>query len=322
MVQIVLIGIGAGLAAALLFASIVSGLLISLVLFYLAPLPIMIVALGWSHWSGLIAALVAAAGLAASLKDNLFLAFLLGIGLPAWWLSYLTLLARPVATAGGVRLEWYPVGRLVIWGAILSFLVVTAALLAIGQTEETIRAELRSVFETVLRRPNSSLAAPPLADYDGRIDAFVTVAPLVAAVSITGINLAMLWLSARIVKLSNRLRRPWPDIAAMNFPPAALAMFGAAIAGVLLAGVLGLLGMLAGVFAASLGASFTILGFAVLHTITRGMGVRAILLSTVYVAAVLIWPVSLLMTLLGLAETTFDIRGRIANRRGPPTLPT
>jgi hypothetical protein len=178
MVQIVLIGIGAGLAAALLFASIVSGLLISLVLFYLAPLPIMIVALGWSHWSGLIAALVAAAGLAASLKDNLFLAFLLGIGLPAWWLSYLTLLARPVATAGGVRLEWYPVGRLVIWGAILSFLVVTAALLAIGQTEETIRAELRSVFETVLRRPNSSLAAPPLADYDGRIDAFVTIAPL------------------------------------------------------------------------------------------------------------------------------------------------
>ena len=58
MTQIVLVGLGAGAAAALLFASVSSGALVSILLFYLAPLPILIAALGWSHWSGLIAAVV------------------------------------------------------------------------------------------------------------------------------------------------------------------------------------------------------------------------------------------------------------------------
>ena len=53
MMQIVLIGLGAGAAAALLFASVVSGSLAAVFLFYLAPLPILIAALGWSHWAGI-----------------------------------------------------------------------------------------------------------------------------------------------------------------------------------------------------------------------------------------------------------------------------
>ena len=60
MVQIVLIGLGAGVAAALLFASVVSGSFAAIFLFYLAPLPILIAALGWSQWAGLIAAASAA----------------------------------------------------------------------------------------------------------------------------------------------------------------------------------------------------------------------------------------------------------------------
>ena len=62
MMQIVLIGLGAGAAAALLFASVVSGSLAAIFLFYLAPLPILIAALGWSHWAGLIAAAFGRAG--------------------------------------------------------------------------------------------------------------------------------------------------------------------------------------------------------------------------------------------------------------------
>ena len=56
MMRMVFIGIGAGAAAALLFASVASGALLSILLFYLAPLPLMIAALGWSHWAGLIGA--------------------------------------------------------------------------------------------------------------------------------------------------------------------------------------------------------------------------------------------------------------------------
>ena len=45
MIAIVAIAIAAGAASALMFASIISGALISLVLFYLAPLPLMVAAM-------------------------------------------------------------------------------------------------------------------------------------------------------------------------------------------------------------------------------------------------------------------------------------
>ena len=46
MVHVVLIGISAGAATALLFASVASGSALSVPLFYLAPLPILIAAIG------------------------------------------------------------------------------------------------------------------------------------------------------------------------------------------------------------------------------------------------------------------------------------
>ena len=47
MTTTILIALAAALASATMFASIASGAVLSLVLFYLAPLPLMVVALGW-----------------------------------------------------------------------------------------------------------------------------------------------------------------------------------------------------------------------------------------------------------------------------------
>jgi hypothetical protein len=55
--QIALVGIGAGATSALMFASVASGSVLSIALFYVAPLPIMIAALRWSDWAAMIAAL-------------------------------------------------------------------------------------------------------------------------------------------------------------------------------------------------------------------------------------------------------------------------
>jgi len=320
MMQAALIGVSAGAATALLFASVASGSALSVPLFYLAPLPILIAAMGWSHWAALIAAVVASASLAAVFGTFFFIAFMLGIGLPAWWLGYLALLARPAtgATTGG--LEWYPVGHLVFWAAIIGAAIVIAGMLTLGSDLESFRNSLRAGLERMLKFParapsNPDAAAPDGSESSRLIDILVAVLPPAAAVLAAITNVVNLWLAERIVKVSGRLRRPPPDLPAMQFPVYAPALVGAAVVASLLPGIVG---TSAGVLAASLLMAYAILGFAVLHMITRGMGARPFTLSGIYAAVFVFgWPV-LVMSLLGLADTAFDLRGRAARRRGPP----
>jgi hypothetical protein len=304
MIQIVLVGLGAGAAAALLFASVVSESLAAVFLFYLAPLPIMIAALGWSHIAGLIAA--ASATAAVAVLSGVFFVAVPVIAFGAWWLGYLALLARPAVNGGGGALEWYPVGRLVLWAAVLGTLIVAAAVPNFGTDQESLQAALRKTYERILRD-------------QALIDVLVVAVPPAAAVFSTVTNVFNLWLAARAVKISGRLKRPWPDLTALTLPPSSSALLAAAIAGSFLPD---LAGVLAGVLAASLLMAFAILGFAVLHAITRGMRARIVMLTALYAAAIVLgWPV-LAMAVLGLAEILLNIRSRVARKRGPPTLRT
>jgi hypothetical protein len=313
MTQLILIGIAAGAATAVLFASVASGSLFSVLLFYLAPLPILIAALGWSHWAALVAAVFASISLAAVFGPFLFAAFLLGIGLPAWWLGYLALLARPTGQPEPNDMEWYPVGHLVVWSAILGALIVIAALLNFGIAEEGFRAALRSGLERVLKM--QARAKEQSVDINRLIDFLVIALPPAAAVLTTITNVLNLWLASRVVSVSGRLKRPQPDLTEMQFPSYAPLLTGAVIAGSFLPGFVG---TASGVLAASLLMAYAILGFAVLHNITRGVGSRILLLGGAYASVLVLgWP-ALLMMMLGLADAALDIRGRAAKRRGPP----
>jgi hypothetical protein len=328
MVQLFLIGIAAGAASALLLASFFSGSPLAVLLATIAPLPILIAAIGWNHLAGLIAAVVAAAALVAAaavlvvINGLLFVSFLVAVGLPAWWLGYLALLARPGAQPG--ELEWYPVGRLVVWAAVLGAAVVTVAILNFGMDAETNRAGLRRAFEHIIRvhqgmPADAPLQIPGVSDPHRFVDLLVLTVPPTAAVFSTITNLINLWLAARITKVSGRLQRPWPDLAAMRFPPVVAGGLAAVIAGSFLPG---LVGIIAGVFAATLLMAFAVLGFAIVHKVTAGMNGRGFILAGVYAAVALIrWPV-LVMVLLGLVDAVFDIRGYFANKRGPPAPST
>lgn len=322
MVQIILIGIGAGAAAALLFASVASGAILSTFLFYLAPLPIMIAALGWSHWAGMLGALTAAAGLAVVLHQFFFLAFLFGVGAPGWWLGYLALLARPAENTAEAGLEWYPPGRLVFWAAILGALVIVAAIPQFGTDEISFRDALKSGLERVFRVQTGTLAGEPLQlpglrEPNMLFDFLALVIPPAAAAVTTSTLAFNLWLAGRVVKMSGRLLRPWPDLAAMKLPSYAPGVLAAAVAGSFMPG---LAGVVAGLFAATLLLAYAMLGFAVLHALTRAVRSRAVALAGVYGAvAVFGWPL-LLITLLGLADAAFDLRRRAA-KPGPPAGP-
>src|SRR5258708_16976310 len=123
MLPTILIALAAGCASALMFASIISGALFSLVLFYLAPLPLMVASLGWGPLSATIGGISAATGLGAIFGLPYCIAFVLTVALPAWWLWHLALLGRPPANSASSGnaaspvapdLEWYPVGRILI----------------------------------------------------------------------------------------------------------------------------------------------------------------------------------------------------------------
>jgi hypothetical protein len=316
MVQIVLIGLGAGTAAALLFALVASGSLVALPLFYLAPLPILIVGLGWSHWAALIAGATAAALL--TIQGALVsLAFLVGVALPAWWLSHLALLARP--TPNGQ--EWYPVGRLVLWAAAVSALIVGAALLSIGTDAASLRETLHNAFETLLAGFTGEFEKPE--DAARLVDLMVMIVPAAAGAAMLIVTIINLWLAGRIVRTSGRLLRPWPSLPGMRFPVLAPAALGAAIAGVFLPD---LAGIAASALAAALMMAHVLLGLAVIHALTAGLAMRGLILGSVYAAILLFgrpvsWPI-LLIGLLGVAEALFDVRGLIARRRGGPAAPT
>ena len=319
MVQIALISVGAGAAAALLFASVASGSLLSVVLFYLSPLPIMIAALGWTHWAAAFAALGAALVLAAFFGGVFFFAFLAGCGLPGWWLGYLTMLARPGGGGNGSQpvLEWYPPGRLVLWSAGIAAAVVTLGIFNIGTDIEGFRSGLHKTLERLVafsaagtgQRDINSATAQRLLDF------LVIAIPPTAAVLATLTNVLNLWLAGRIVKFSGSLRRPWPELTALEFPwPAAVALG----ISVLMSFLGGLIGLIATVAAAAMLMAYGILGFAVLHTITRGMPSRAFVLGAAYGAVMVFgWPI-LALCLLGLADSVIGLRARLSQRRGPP----
>jgi hypothetical protein len=319
MMQFGLIGIGAGAAAALLFASVTSGSLLAVVVFYIAPRPLNIARPGWSHWSALIGAGLGAIAIASIFGSVFFFGFLASAGLPAWWLSYLAMLARPVAAGGNgaaPALEWYPPGRLVMWAAILAAVVVLVAIPNFGSDAEAFRTGMHAALAKVLGVEVGGQSAESQ-KADRLIEFLVIALPPAAAVLATITNLLNFWLAGRIVKFSGRLARPWPFIPAMTFPRGLMAAFAAAV---VVSFFGGLVGILAGVIAAGLLMAYGVLGFAVLHTITQGMNGRGFLLGGVYASVMVFgWPV-LALCVLGLIEAAIDLRGRIARTRAPPPM--
>jgi hypothetical protein len=320
MIMVVLIAIAAGCASALMFASIVSGALISLLLFYLAPLPLMVAGLGWGPLSATIGGIAAATGLGAIFGLPYCIAFVLTVALPAWWLGHLALLGRPIAngfpTGNGAApaapaLEWYPIGRILLWITGFAALTTMAALLTLGSDGATITGALKRGLLRILGPRNAASAG----ETEQWIDALVMIAPAAAAIVAMMTLTLNLWLAGRITATSGRLHRPWPDLKSAELPPMTLVALFVALA---LCFTGGLLAILAQIVSAALMMAYALTGFAVLHTLTLALKSRALWLSATYaIVMVFGWPV-LAMVALGVADAIFGFRQRYLQRRPPP----
>jgi hypothetical protein len=320
MIAIILIALAAGAASALMFASIVSGALISLLLFYLAPLPLMVAALGWGPLSATIGGIAAAIGLGAVFSLPYCIAFVVMVGLPAWWLGHLVMLGRPVANTGapaneaapaGPALEWYPVGRILLWIAGFAVLTTMGALLTLGTDATTITSTMQRAVLHILGLSDTASSG----EIGEWVEALVKVAPAAAAIFTTTTLTLNLWLAARITATSGRLHRPWPELKNAALPPITLAAMSAAI---VLCFVGGLIALTAQTVVAALLMAYALMGFAVLHTLTLALKNRALWLSCSYaIVVVFSWPL-LAVAALGLADAVFGLRQRFLRSRPPP----
>lgn len=316
-----LIALIAGAASALMFASIVSGALISLVLVYLAPLPLMLAAIAWGPLCGALGGLVATLVIAGALSPPLALGYGLAFALPAWWLGHLAMLGRPLASgiagsdAASLQVEWYPLGRILLWIAALATLLTAGSLYSLGSDASAISDAMRRGFAKIL----SLVSETTVTENDPRVGLMVAVIPVLVAASQMATLTLNLWLAAKVAAVSGRLHRPWPDLSGTSLPPMTLVALCVALAFSFFSGMTGILAV---VVTTVLMMAYALVGLAVLHTITRDLANRGFWLATAY-AILLMFSVSLvLLTALGLADAVFGFRERFLRNRQPPPLPT
>jgi hypothetical protein len=313
MIAILLIGTGAGLVSALLFAVVVTGSPLALFLSFVAPLPVFIAALGWNHRAGLVAAAVGGVVVALTFRWSAGVAFTLGWALPGWWLAYLALLGRPAADG---TVEWYPVGRLLLWLAGTAALITLIGIVALGNGDyDTFRATMRRVFTSFLRTHPD--AAAETGAGTGFIEGLLASLPFFIAASFTMILAANLWLAAKAVAISQRLLRPWPFLPLTAMPRAAIALM---LGGVVIGFAPGFVGALGLAVVGALAVAFALQGLAVLHDVSRGRPARVTVLIGAYFVAVFLSQIGLpVLALAGMADSAFGLRHRFGGGRPGPT---
>ncbi|MDX2158761.1 MAG: DUF2232 domain-containing protein [Hyphomicrobiaceae bacterium] len=308
MPQAMIVGVAAGIASALLFASAgAGGMGGRLLLFFLAPLPTYLAGLGWGSMAAAVAAVMSAIGAALFLGAKTGAIYLLGHGLPAVVLCHLALLNRASASDAGV--EWYPAGRVLAAATLVAAALAFVTIITIGADLETLRQLMREFLDTVILKQVPGLGTGKLTEVELGllVETMVYALPAGSAFLWLAGFVLNLWLAGRITHLSGRLARPWPDIPAMRFPPRfGLGLIASVGAAVLLSGYPGLL---AWGFVGAFFLAYTLMGLAFIHYATRGNPARPFLLWGVYFGLIVLntWA-ALIVALLAVLEPVLPWR--------------
>ncbi|MFV2091886.1 MAG: hypothetical protein ACC634_02260, partial [Hyphomicrobiales bacterium] len=330
----ILLGVGIGLTSFLLYASATQFSALALLLFYLAPLPIMLATLGWGRSVGIVSGVTAWIGVTAAIAPVAGITYLISVAAPSVFLALLAGMSRPVATPASLPATstdtadktstptpdksttgqaWYPLGRLVLWTVLWGIVTSAIALVWFSSGPEGLTGRIRALLDMFVQNPslpNAQNETPDALD-TATIDNIVAMMsrllfPAVATIwSLT--MLGNLWMTGKILLRSKRLQRPWPKIQAMNYPQMTGFAFIAALGATMMPGILGKFAI---IIAAGLGLALVLLGLAVVHALTTGLSTRSLVLVAVYSAMVLFaWP-ALLLAAVGLGELIFTLRAR------------
>jgi hypothetical protein len=309
-----LIGVGAGLASALLFYSAARGSpLLSTILLLLTPLPTLLAGLGWGWLPAAAGAVAGALVMAIAANFPFAVGYFVTLGLPAAIIAHLAYLSRPDPKDPNLR-EWYPAGRLVaglsLYGGALPVLVLPL----IGGSYEVLRAPMGEFFRRLSTRA-PELGLRPLNDTQIEALAEFVVAALPGAlaaywVAIFAFNL---YLAGRIARASGRLGRDWPDLPMLAYPTGFPLLVALALVASFVPGTIGVAGAS---FSGALLLAYLIAGLALMHFIARGRAPW--MLWFVYAGLVLFTPyVAVVLMLGGLLEPALKLKRRFG--ASPPS---
>ena len=306
-----LIGIGGGLASALLFYSAARGSpMLGPVLIILTPLPSLLAGLGWGWMPAALGAAAGAIVMVLAASPPFAIGYFLAFGLPVALIAHVAYLSRPDATDPAKR-EWYPPGRLTaalsLYGGALPVLILPL----IGGSYEPVRPVLVDFLRAIsTRAPELGLRKLEDQQVDGLAEFVVAVLPAVLAAYWTAIFAFNTYLAARVARASGRLNRDWPDLPALAFPPGFPLIGAAAVAASFLSGTVGIAGTS---FTGAMAIAYLIGGLALAHSVARSRG--AWVLWLVYGGLLVLGPyMALALTMAGLFEPVF----KLARRSGGP----
>lgn len=302
------IGLAAGAVSALLFVAPVSGswLGLTLILFYLAPLPNLIAGLGYGHITATAAGVggVLASGLAVGPVTGL--TYALALGAPAALLSRLALLSRPSSDApSGV--DWYPAGRLIAWATLIAAGLAALVAIAVGWDGA---AWPKMVEETLRNGALSEIVKSRGLDDDEIRKASVMIAhgmPAACAVIWLAVTTFNLWAADRLVAMSGRAQRPRFRFSDVELPSSFTVLLAVALA---LSFVSGIVGMVATGFLGALLFAYLIVGLGIVHLWARNQAHGRFILVAVYGALILFGWIGIVLALIGLAEPLLRLRER------------
>ena len=308
MTQDLLVGIAAGVAAALLFLAAASGTALAFPLFVLTGLPIAIAGLGWGVLAAILSAIAGSVVVLALIHAMGAAIFILLFGAPMVWLTRLAGLSRPVdqPQSGGERL-WYPLGRLLVNAAISIAVGLVIIGLVTGYEPETLVREATVALIDWLASGNPTGAPPTAAEVEPFVRLNVAILPFTVAILALVMIVLDLWLAALVTRASGRLKRPRERLWTVTLPSGALPGLAAAI---VLAMVPGALGQSAAVLAGALGGAAALVGLAVLHALTLGMGGRGAVLTISYALLFLFGFPLFLLVALAIGERFLHLRAR------------
>ena len=263
----IMIGIAAGLAAALLSIGLVMQTGLSYALFMLSPLPIMLAGLGWGPIAGVTSVIVFGLVLLFATGEVSAFVTMLVMAIPASVAVYWIAMAR--ADAQGNQ-EWFPLGTTLFLTAIAGAFGTMLGGLVIGYGP-AFADDLSVEMVKQLAATGPELASDPVTTI-AMANFLVRMMPVLYPAIWVAVLAANLWLALKISERSGLFSRPaddWPT--GLRMPQAALPLFALAMAGTFLSGGAR---MIVDVFAGSLGMAFTLAGFAWFHHVTRGKSWR------------------------------------------------